>query len=685
MKTTSAILLVASVLWVAASALAQGDPAADGSGAAAAERVASGAEVGEGGRLLVVSLEDRPLEIIMTLVEQSRLKVAIDERILEGRKADGHPLPGWGEAVSARWEHVTAREALEQFLERYGLQLAPYPGTDSHQVTFKPAAPAVPPSTSTEATSPTATPMPAPALEAAGGGPSTAESGAEQEGMPIEEEVVPVVNLEDQLVTDAITMLARQANLNFQFDPRVLAGVDLEGKPAPYLTNLVSVRWEKVTPTQALESLLANYNLMLEHDPKTQIARVTFRPPPALEPLVTKVVQLQFANPTNMVTVLKTTLSERSQVTPDVRTSSLVISTTEKELELVDAVLSKLDTPTRQILIEAKILETAKNPKTVKGINWAGTLDSQNITFGNGRTTGQAVSSYPGAPATTTTTLPSGRSVTSTTQPSSTTETRTITDIGLGALGPLASASPGVSANTAQGLHPAVAFLNADGLKVALSFLNSDTDTEVVATPRAVTLDNELARLSVTRLFPNFKITPGTQTTPAGAEITYTNLGMTLEVTPRIAGTNLVNLRVVPEVGNVDSVDRKTINGTVNEANIYAIRRIETRVIIPSGNTLVMGGLISDNQTRAYTKVPILGDIPGLGLAFRHESKQRSRSNLLIFLTPTIIQETDFQPLESSGFLQTRPEPDKPLPPVSAWDSGKPRWGRADPLGPRGR
>jgi general secretion pathway protein D len=212
--------------------------------------------------------------------------------------------------------------------------------------------------------------------------------------------------------------------------------------------------------------------------------------------------------------------------------------------------------------------------------------------------------------------------------------------------------------------------LNADGLHAVLSFLNSDSDTEVVATPRAVTLDNQTARLEVTRAFPIFKTTPGTSQTPAGSEITYTNLGTILTVTPRISANSNIALKVVPEVSNIDSVDKQVSNGQAQTANVYAIRRIETQVVIPSGHTLVMGGLISDSSSKIQTKIPILGDLPLVGLAFRHDNKSRLKSNLLIFITPTIVNDEDFQAAPTQ-FLKTKivVKADKE---ESAWDSGKP-------------
>jgi general secretion pathway protein D len=237
---------------------------------------------------------------------------------------------------------------------------------------------------------------------------------------------------------------------------------------------------------------------------------------------------------------------------------------------------------------------------------------------------------------------------------------------------PLATDAPKLLVDTARGFNPATAFLDADGVSAVLSFLNKDTDTEVVATPRAVTMDNQTATLSVTRAFPIFQITPGSANSPAGATITYTNLGTILYVTPRIAADKNISLKVTPEVSNIDSVDRQIVNGQANTANIYAIRRIDTSVMIPSGHTLVMGGLINDSKTKANTKVPILGDLPLAGAAFRSESKRRSKSNLILFITPTVLDEGDFhQSGSGKEYMQTRYQ-ESAEPKETAWDSAEP-------------
>jgi type IV pilus assembly protein PilQ len=467
---------------------------------------------------------------------------------------------------------------------------------------------------------------------------------------PAPGEVVPLIVIDEVPLADAIRNLARQSNLNFQFDPKITSS----NQPN------VSIRFENVTAQEALLAVLENHNLALVKEPKQKIARITFKDPKAEDPLFTRIIQLKYSDPTNLIAIVKGTLSPRSSVVADTRTSQLIVTTTEKEMDALALTIEKLDTPTKQVLIEAKLVETAHAPSTVKGIDWTGTLENQRIIMGN--------NALPGIEPTPQQTIidANGNPLVVPATP--------------GRVGGVLEESPNsllpdpklIGSTAGHFFSPHTAFLNADGLSVVLSFLNKDSDSEVIATPRAVTLDNQTAQLSVTRAFPIFQVTPGSANSPAGGQVTYTNLGTILTVTPRITADNTISLRVTPEVSNIDSVDRQFLNGAVNTANIYAIRKIETQVLIPSGNTLVMGGMVNDSQTKNYTKVPLLGDIPGLGWAFRKEGKNRNKSNLLIFITPTIVEDEAFH-LTSSGndFLKTKIA-EKADEPLSAWDSAKP-------------
>jgi type II secretory pathway component GspD/PulD (secretin) len=456
--------------------------------------------------------------------------------------------------------------------------------------------------------------------------------------------VIPLIVIDDTPLLDAIRNLARQAGMNLMIDPKVAFGQPgPDGKPAPQPN--VSIRWENITARQALGALLSNYGLQEVEDPKVNITRVTVKDPAAPDPLVSKVFQLQYANPSNVLAAVTASLSDkRSKVVPDVRTSQLVVVATDKELVEVDKLVTRLDAPTKQVLIEARLIETSANPKTIKGVDWSGTLAKQNITFGNNPngtvTMNDAGSSMPGVP-------------------------------------------PGLAAGGGFGFNPAAAFLTAQGLSATLGFLNDSTDAKTLASPRTVTLDNEPAHIEAGTMYPIVNVTAGTANSTGGSQISYSNLTVRLDVTPRISANNLINLRVQPNVMRLDSVAHvqagttTSVGGaaqaTLIDAPLFATRQLDTRVLIPSGNTLVMGGLISDTETKHNIKVPVLGDLPVLGQAFRQDSKERNKQNLIVFITPTIVEDGDFQPTKTQYLKTPVQTDDSEGPEWSAWDSGKPR------------
>ena len=473
--------------------------------------------------------------------------------------------------------------------------------------------------------------------------------------------VIPLIVMDDVPLTDAIKNLARQAALNYILDPKVSFGqVGPDGRPTPQPT--VSIRWENVTAAQALTALLGTYNLQLVEDPKSKIARVAVKDPAAPDPLVTKIIQLKFASPTNIMVAIQSTLTDkRSKVVPDVRTSQLVVLATDKELVEVDDLVARLDTQTKQVLIEGRLLETSYNPSTAKGVDWSGTLANQHVVIGN--------NALPGvAPTPPTTALdPNGNPVSVPGTP--------------GTIGGILSA-PALLASLSKGsfFNPATAFLNADGVAAVISFLNQYSETKVISSPRTVTLDNEPALIEVGEMFPIVNTTAGTANTTGGSQITYSNLTVRLDVTPRISANNFVHLNVKPSVLRLGPQVSSTVGGVKNSVNSFLKRELQTSVMIPSGDTLVMGGLIADETMSGNIKVPVLGDIPGLGLLFRYDTKSRTKNNLIVFLTPTIVKDEDFQPTKSDYLKTPVPTSDYLEGDWSSWDSGKPRdWSQPDP------
>jgi general secretion pathway protein D len=364
------------------------------------------------------------------------------------------------------------------------------------------------------------------------------------------------------------------------------------------------------------------------------------------------------------VAVQSVLTDKRSRVLPDTRTSQLVVVATDPEQTAVDTLIAQLDKPTRQVLIETRLVEVESNPSTVKGIDWSGTLSAQNVSFGNNVLGGQSGQPY------SQTIIPPAYNFMTNPVAGGWITTVTPGEIIYGQNSLLQN--PNLLLDTQHGFNPTTFFLNASGVNAVLSFLNSSYNAQQLSMPRIVTLDNTPARISVVRGYPVINVTASTVNTAGGSSIAYTNVGTILEVTPRISANDYIWLKVVPEVSSFFGVMKPIIAGVEYDADVFDFRTIETEVIIPNSTTLVMGGLVTDSPTTTHTKVPLLGDIPVLGHAFRYENKSTTKANLLLFITPTIVKDQDFQPA-ATDFLRTKPLQTKsPVNPNSLWESAKP-------------
>jgi type II secretory pathway component GspD/PulD (secretin) len=461
---------------------------------------------------------------------------------------------------------------------------------------------------------------------------------------------IPLIQFQDVPLTTAIENLARQANINYLLDPKISYGQTEANGQIKAEPNL-SIRWENITAEHALIALLDNYGLQLVPNVKTKIYRITIKDPAALPPLSTHVVQLKYAGTTNMMDSVQATFTDkRSRVFPDTRTSQLIVVATDAEQAAVDTLVTQLDTPTKQVLIETKLIELSSNPSSTKGIDWSGTLTAQHVSFGNYTTYLLPPTAPTGVPGSASY-IPGFPGLSS---------------------GTLASPSSIIGNTASKGFGWGTGFLNADGAAAVISFMNASEDAQVMSTPRVVTLDNETANISIQRTYPILNTTAGTQGSPGGSSISYSNVGTVLQVTPRVSANNTIRLKVTPIVESFFGYLTLTAQGGSTQAPQFDIRTMDTQVLIPNANTLVMGGLVDDNPTDAGTKVPVLGDIPYLGALFRSSSKIGDKKNLLIFITPTILQDTDFHPTTTDFLNAQAQQKPQTLNPNSVWDSTKP-------------
>ncbi len=279
----------------------------------------------------------------------------------------------------------------------------------------------------------------------------------------------------------------------------------------------------------------------------------------------------------------------------DVRSNALVIKERPSRMGKIEEVIRGLDQPTEQVMIESKFIEVTNTDIENIGINWT-SLDGYGVSAG-----------------------PFSREYESTSV--GTPDTTTI------AAGGATVTTPGVGALTSR-LDSAL--FSADEFSILLSALETKNDIELVSNPTVVTLNNTTAKIAIGERYPLPEYAFNAQT--GERQLTgfdYIDIGINLDVTPSVNDAGFINLDIIPEVSSIG--EAVVVEGT--EIPRINSRRTEANVTLKDGHTLAIGGLSSEDTTNVSTKVPVLGDIPGIGRLFRSKSDTTTTRNLIIFIT----------------------------------------------------
>jgi type IV pilus assembly protein PilQ len=285
----------------------------------------------------------------------------------------------------------------------------------------------------------------------------------------------------------------------------------------------------------------------------------------------------------------------------DLRTNTVYYRENQSHIADFRRLLLELDRPTRQVMIEARLVEVNANPKQSFGINWAGVVGSasspQTISYGTN------AGGF---------TLPSSNN--------------------------------NLIGNFSRLATGTFAILSAPEMSVTLQALNEDADTEFLANPRIVTADNMPAKIEILRAQPVPEIQPGGATAdgrllpPTFNSFAEKSFGNTLLVKPSVNKENFITLAVKPIISNKVNDQVFRFQGTEIASPVIDTRSLDSNVLIKSGDTLAIGGLLQDEQRKTRTKVPVMGDVPVLGYLFQSRANERVKRNLLVFVTPTVLE-----------------------------------------------
>jgi general secretion pathway protein D len=290
-------------------------------------------------------------------------------------------------------------------------------------------------------------------------------------------------------------------------------------------------------------------------------------------------------------------------VTADKATNSLIIMASPEDYERMTSIIERLDVKRKQVFVEAAIVEMSLDKTKELGIEWRNTetFSGNDYTFGVG-----------------TALAPAGAGITSFSQnPQS------------------------VSGLVVAGVKGTITLpdgkTNILNVGTLLRAFQSDSDVNILSTPNILTLDNQEAKIIVGQ---NVPFITGTSQTAGGnvqATIERKDVGVQLKITPHTTESDLVKLDIYQEIS---SLGGSVPVGTNQEVPITNKRSAETSVVVRDKETVVIGGLIKDDVAITERKVPFLGDLPILGYLFRYKSRQNTKTDLLIFLSPHIIRDS---------------------------------------------
>ena len=429
---------------------------------------------------------------------------------------------------------------------------------------------------------------------------TAASAGKQYQGKPIS------LNFQDIPVRTVLQLIADFNNLNLVTTDSVSGNITL---------RLDGVPWEQaldiILKVRGLDKRLDNNILLVA--PAEEIAarekqQLESRNQVAdLAPLYTEYLQINYAKASEVAALLSSEstklLSAKGAVSVDERTNVLVVKDTADVISNIKRMLDILDIPVKQVVIEARMVTIDDGFDEALGVRWGVTKND-----GHGNSTSGTIEGNDG----------SGNNN------GGSTITRPGVDDRLNVNLPVTNAAGTLAFQVAR-------LANGTLLDLELSALEKESKAEIIASPRVTTANQKPA------LIEQGTEIPYVESSSSGAtSVTFKKAVLSLKVTPQITPDN----RVILDLTVTQDTKGETVpTGTGDAVSINA-QSITTQVLVNNGETLVLGGIYQQTITNDVTKVPLLGDIPGLGVLFRKTTSANKKRELLIFVTPKIVTET---------------------------------------------
>ncbi|PJX21484.1 pilus assembly protein PilQ [Psychrobacter sp. L7] len=433
------------------------------------------------------------------------------------------------------------------------------------------------------------------------------------------------MEFQDVEIRSVLDILAQFTEMNIVASDSVAGNITL---------RLINVPWD-----QALDIILKSKNLGKRENgnvilvaPATELAEQEARELEAQQavesfaPLRTEYIRLSYAKAQDVLTLISqgsgssggssnraddnnSLLSNRGTVTVDERTNTLIVKDVADSIENIHKLISKIDIPVRQVMIEARIVSATDSFSKEIGVRWGilsnGAANNRNLLVGGSNQTLWDLKDFDVE-----TTTVNGQTVS---YPSYDITRPDNLNVDLGVANPAGSIAFGLLS------------MSDVMLDLELSALQADNRGEVISTPKILTADKQTAKVSSGTQIPYQEASASGATTTS-----FKEAALSLEATPNITPDGKIGLQLL------------ITNGTptiINNQVAIAEDSISTNVIIEDGQTVVLGGVFKNRTSNGVDKVPFLGDLPYIGRAFRKDVRSNAKEELLIFVTPKLIND----------------------------------------------
>jgi len=388
--------------------------------------------------------------------------------------------------------------------------------------------------------------------------------------------ILDTLAIKDMDINDVLKLLSAKSGLN------IIAGKSITGRVTIFLQN--------VEVHDALTIILSSNDLAyMESRGVVQImTNVDYEQATGHKFGVnceTKVFNINYAKADELAkTVGQMLTKDIGSIEFDARSSTLVVTDVPSKIDQIEVMINAMDRMEKEVFIEAKIFQVALGDEYQMGVNWEKLILKTN-------NTGVGLSSS----------FPISGSLT--------------TGVGAMSIGTLSSGS----------------------FSQVVQALDSFGKSRILSSPRLAVINNQEANILIGTTTPyTTSTTTSTTSSPVTAEsVSFIDTGVKLHVTPVIHDDGFITMKIKPEISNVEAKPYTDANG--NSIPIVDTSEVQTTVRVKDGVTIIIGGLMKNELINNKNKIPVLGDIPFLGKAFGNETRNMQKTEIVIFLTPHII------------------------------------------------